>query len=279
MSWQNGRAARYRRLKVLLTSAALWLAGLPVAPAQAAALPVDTLAVVRAHPHDPAAFTEGLLYRDGFLFESTGLNGRSSVRKVELMSGRIVQKVDLPSDYFGEGLTDWGGELINLTWQTRIGFVFDLKTFARKRSFDYLGEGWGLAHDSQVIYQSDGTSSLRVLDPVSLRELKRLTVTADGRPIARLNELEVVDGEIYANVWQTDFIARIDPASGHVLGWIDLTGLLASHAGPTPEVDVLNGIAYDARGKRLFVTGKLWPWLFEIRRVPQSLMRRSVPPS
>lgn len=278
MSLRIARAVARRRLHLLLAIAALGLAGIRALPVRAAALPVDSFAVVRAFPHDSGAFTEGLLYRDGFLFESTGLNGRSSVRKVELASGRVLQKLDLASDYFGEGLTDWGGELINLTWQTRIGFVFDLKTFARKRSFDYLGEGWGLAHDSRVIYQSDGTSGLRVLDPVSMRELRRLSVTADGRPIARLNELEWVDGEIYANVWQTDFIARIDPASGHVLGWIDLTGLLASQGGSALDVDVLNGIAYDARGKRLFVTGKLWPWLFEIRRVPQSVMRRSAPP-
>lgn len=267
-----------RRWRGLLCLAAVCLIGCPAASVFAAAPPVDTFAVVRPYPHDPNAFTEGLLYRDGFLFESTGLNGRSSVRKVELATGRVLQQADLASDYFGEGLTDWRGELINLTWQTRIGFVLDLKTFARKRSFDYLGEGWGLAHDSRVIYQSDGSSSLRVLDPVTLRELRRLPVTADGRPIARLNELEWVDGEIFANVWQTDFIARIDPLSGHVVGWIDLTGLLATQAPATQQVDVLNGIAYDAHGKRLFVTGKLWPWLFEIRRVPQSMVRRSAAP-
>jgi glutamine cyclotransferase len=202
---------------------------------------------------------------DGHLYESTGLNGKSSVRMVDLTTGRVLQRYDLPSEYFGEGLTEWNGNLIQLTWKSETGFVYDSFSFALRRTFHYKGEGWGLTHDAKALILSDGTSVLRLLDPSSLREVRRLSVLDDRRqPVLNLNELEYVRGEIYANVWQTDRIARISPQTGKVLGWIDLSGLMET----PPNTDaVLNGIAYDAKGDRLFVTGKLWPKLFEIRVV------------
>jgi glutaminyl-peptide cyclotransferase len=220
--------------------------------------------VVTAHPHDSRAYTQGLIYRDGFLFESTGLNGRSTVRKVRLDTGAVVQEHRLDGRHFGEGLTDWGSQLIQLTWQSNVGFVYDLASFKPVRTFKYSGEGWGLTHDGKRLIMSDGQpgGELRYLDPTSLRETGRLAVRDSGRPVANLNELEYVRGEIFANVYQTDRICRIDPATGRVLGWIDLTGLLSPSE--RQGTDVLNGIAYDARGDRLFVTGKLWPRLFEI---------------
>jgi glutamine cyclotransferase len=221
--------------------------------------------VVNVYPHDPEAFTQGLVYRDGFLYESTGLNGRSSLRKVRLETGEVIQQRQVDAQYFGEGLADWGGKLIQLTWRSNVGFVYDRASFNLERTFAYVGEGWGLTHDDTRLIMSDGSSSLRFLDPATLQETGRLTVTDRGRPVGGLNELEVVRGEIYANVWQTDRIARIAPASGHVTGWIDLSGLLP----PSDQrgVDVLNGIAYDGEHDRLFVTGKLWPKLFEIALV------------
>lgn len=226
------------------------------------AVPVIPYDVVRSYPHDPEAFTQGLIYRDGFLYESTGLNGRSSLRKVRLETGEVVQRVRVDTRYFAEGLTDWGNRLVQLTYQTNVAFVYDLTTFRVQDTFTYAGEGWGLARDATRLIMSDGTSSLRFLDPASYRETARVTVTADGRPLERLNELEVVNGQVYANIWLTNRIALIDLPSGRVTGWLDLTGLLpAGSAGH----DVLNGIAHDAARDRLFVTGKLWPRLFEIR--------------
>jgi glutamine cyclotransferase len=221
--------------------------------------------VVNAYPHDSRAYTQGLVYRDGFLYESTGLNGRSSVRKVRLETGEVVQQHRLDGKYFGEGLTDWDSRLVQLTWQTNVGFVYDLATFKPVRTFTYPGEGWGLTHDGKRLIMSDGEPSgeLRFLDPSSFKELGRLTVRDQNRPVGNLNELEFVNGEIFANVYQTDRIARIEPSSGRVVGWIDLQGLLP--AADRRGVDVLNGIAYDPARDRLFVTGKLWPRLFEIR--------------
>jgi glutaminyl-peptide cyclotransferase len=245
----------------------------PAAPASAAAggsksaIPVYGFQVVHTYPHDPGAFTEGLFYKDGFLYESTGLQGRSSVRKVKLETGEVVQKGDLPRDLFGEGICEWGGRIIGLTWQTQVGFVLDFKTFDLQHTFQYPGEGWGLTHDDRELVMSDGTPELRFLDPKTLRETHRLRVTAGGQPVDQLNELEWVEGEIYANIWQTDRIARIDPKTGNVIGWIDLAGLLSVKDRLSGSPDVLNGIAYDAAGKRLFVTGKLWPRLFEIKLV------------
>ncbi|EIL93894.1 glutaminyl-peptide cyclotransferase [Rhodanobacter spathiphylli] len=237
-----------------------------VAPAWAA-IPVYGYQVVHAWPHDTAAYTEGLFYKDGHLYESTGQVGESTVRKVALETGEVLQRHRLPRQYFGEGIVDWKGRMVQLTWQSGTGFVYDLASFTPQKTFSYPGEGWALTRDDRQLYMSDGTAELRVLDPETLAEVRRIQVTADGVPVTHLNELEWVDGEIYANVWLTDRIARIDPASGHVVGWIDLSGLFDISQLPNPVDDVLNGIAWDAAGKRLFVTGKCWPRLFEIRLV------------
>ena len=240
-------------------------AAAPVAPS--ADIPVYSYEVVNVYPHDPAAFTEGLFFRDGYLYESTGMNGASSIRKVELKSGRVVQQRDLPSTIFGEGIVDWKNELISVTWKTQEGYVFDIDTFDFKRKFNYPGEGWGMTHNDKNLLLSDGTPSIRVLDPQTLRQTAAIHVTAQGKPVDQLNELEWVKGQIYANIWQTNRIARIDPKTGKVTAWIDLSGLLSHSDRAFDRVDVLNGIAYDAKGDRLFVTGKYWPNLFEIRLV------------
>ena len=219
--------------------------------------------VVRVYPHDHAAFTQGLEYLDGFFYEGTGLNGESSIRKVKLETGEVVQRHDVPAEYFGEGITIWKSNLIELTWRSQVGLVYDLATFKQNRTFSYVGEGWGLTHDDTSLIMSDGSAALRFLDPVTFAERHRLMVTDGGLPVPHLNELEFVKGEVYANIWQTNFIARIDPGSGVVIGWIDLTGLLS--IADSRGVDVMNGIAYDAAQDRLFVTGKLWPKLFEIK--------------
>jgi len=226
-------------------------------------VPVSHYAITHVYPHDPRAFTQGLEYLDGVLFEGTGRNGESTVRKVEIATGRVLQQTSIAADYFGEGITTWGQTILQLTWQSQIGFIYDRATFTQLRTFRYTGEGWGLTHNATQLIMSDGSASLRFLDPRSLTETRRLLVTDAGIVVRDLNELEWVGGEIYANVWRTNFIARISPASGRVLGWIDLSGLL-SPAEERGGADVLNGIAYDAAGRRLFVTGKLWPKLFEI---------------
>lgn len=221
--------------------------------------------VVNTYPHDPSAFTQGLIYRDGYLYESTGISGRSSVRKVDLMSGRVLQQYALLSAYFGEGLTDWGPNLIQVTYQSQTGFLYDRATLTLKNSFVYTGEGWGLTHDRTRLILSDGSPTLRFLDPVTFMDKGSVTVRDRGQPVRDLNELEFVRDEIYANVWHTDRIARISPSTGDVLGWIDLRNILKPP--PSDPEAVLNGIAYDSAKDRLFVTGKLWPKLFEIRVV------------
>ena len=242
------------------------------APVSQAGVPEYTYEVVHSYPHDRTAFTEGLFYLDGFLYESTGIEGASSVRKVRLETGEVVQRHDLPSAYFGEGIIQWKDRLIQLTYKTEVGFVYNLSTFETERRFEYPGEGWAMTQDGKNIFMSDGTAQIRIWDPETLQELRRITVTDQGQPVPNVNELEWVKGEIYANIWETDRIARIDPATGRVVGWIDLAGLLNPNeriAGPE-GTDVLNGIAYDAKGNRLFVTGKRWPKLFEIRLVRRS---------
>lgn len=234
-------------------------------PAEASPAPVQGYEVARAYPHDPEAFTQGLFWRDGHLFESTGHYGRSTVRKVRLEDGAVLQSQTLSADYFGEGITDWEDRLISLTWRNGGGFVWDLPTLTPTAIFTYEGEGWGLTHDATRLIMSDGTADLRFLDPDTLVETGRITVTDGGRPVDRLNELEWIEGEIYANIWQSDRIARIDPATGRVKGWIDLAGLLSDAERASVEDDVLNGIAWDPAARRLFVTGKHWPRLFEIR--------------
>jgi len=236
-------------------------------PFTAHAQQTDTYQVLHTYPHDAQAFTQGLIYLDGHLYESTGLNGHSSLREEDLATGSIVKFADVPEKYFAEGLTDWGSTLIQLTWQDHVALVYDRATFHFLRTLPYSGEGWGLTHDDKSIILSDGTAQLRFLDPATFHELRRVVVKDHGKPIDHLNELEYIHGEIYANIWHQDRIARIAPATGRVLGWIDLTGLLPAAQHSTPEA-VLNGIAYDAVHDRLFVTGKLWPKIFEIRLVP-----------
>jgi glutaminyl-peptide cyclotransferase len=222
---------------------------------------------VHSYPHDPDAFTQGLVFHDGFLYEGTGLEGRSSLRKVDLTTGRVLQHVELPPVYFGEGIVIWKDKLIQLTWRSKIGFVYDLATFKQLRTFNYSREGWGITHDGKRLIMSDGSASLFFWDPETLQETGRLPVTDNGQPVTNLNELEFIRGEIWANVWQTDRIARISPATGHVTGWVNLPSLLteAERARTRARGDgVLNGIAYDSKSNRIFVTGKLWPKLFEI---------------
>ena len=232
-------------------------------------VPVHGYTVVRTLPHDRTAFTQGLTWFGGALYESTGQYGQSSIRKVRLETGAVERRAALPAQVFGEGSVVWRDRLIAITWTSGVGFVFGRDDFRLRRRFTYAGEGWGLTQDGRRLILSDGTPTLRFLDPETLAETGRVTVTAGGRPVARLNELEWVKGEVWANVWMTNLIARIDPATGVVKGWIDLTGLLplADQAG-AGEDGVLNGIAYDAAGDRVFVTGKYWPKLFQIRVTP-----------
>jgi glutamine cyclotransferase len=227
----------------------------------------QTYKIIHTFPHDPKAFTQGLIYVDGHLYESTGLNGRSTLRMVDLTSGQLLQNYKLPDEYFGEGLTDWGSTLIQLTWIAHKAFVYDRFSFRLLKTLPYEGEGWGLTHDAKQLILSDGTPYLRFLDPESFRVVRKLRVVDEhGKPVENLNELEYIHGEIYANVWQTNDILRISPQSGKVLGRVDLSGII-DESQLYGNGAVLNGIAYDAAGDRLFVTGKLWPKLFEIKVV------------
>ena len=235
------------------------------AQTSAVQIPVYGYQVIHTYPHDPAAFTQGLIFLDGVLYESTGLNNRSSLRKVQLETGKVLQQQQVPGEYFAEGLVNWGPDLLQLTWRSKIGFVYDRATFSIKRRFTYMGEGWGLTKDSGRIILSDGSATLRFLDPRTLQQTGSLNVSDRGRPVTELNELEYVQGEIWANIWQTDRIARISPFTGNVDGWIDLKGLLKPEE--KASADVLNGIAYDSATNRIFVTGKLWPKLFEIKLI------------
>ncbi len=232
--------------------------------------PVAGYKIVKTYPHDRQAFTQGLQYVDGFLYEGTGQNGQSGIRKVELETGKVLQVQPLDAKYFGEGITVWNDTIVQLTWQSEIGFVYDKATFKQRKTFTYTGEGWGLTHDGKRLIMSDGDArgALRFFDPATLKETGRLVVRDGGRPVAALNELEFVRGDVLANVWQTHRIARISMKTGAVTQWIDLSGLLDPNE--AAGTDVLNGIAYDAAGDRLFVTGKWWPKLFEIKVVPRS---------
>jgi glutaminyl-peptide cyclotransferase len=254
---------RSRALTLLLC--ALSVSAIAAAPTSHRA---DSYQIVHTYPHDPKAFTQGLIYVDGHLYESTGLTGRSSLRMVDLSSGQVMQNYNLPQEYFGEGLTDWGSTLIQLTWLSHKAFVYDRFSFRQLKTLSYEGEGWGLTHDDKELILSDGTPYLRFLDPNSFRVTHRIhVVDEDGHAIENLNELEYIHGEIYANIWQTDEIIRISPRTGKVIGHIDLSGII-DKGELQGNGAVLNGIAYDAAGDRLFVTGKLWPKLFEIRIVP-----------
>jgi glutaminyl-peptide cyclotransferase len=229
-----------------------------------AELPVVQPEAVAMFPHDKTAFTEGLFFRDGALYESTGQEGQSVIRKVELASGKVLANVALPPAIFGEGVVDWGDEIYSVTWHGGIGYRWSLHGFRRLGSFHYAGEGWALTRDARHIILSDGTPVLRFLDPKTLKVVRKLRVTAEGVPVEHLNELEYVKGEILANIWLTNRIARIDPVTGAVKGWIDLSLFAAQIGGEDPNM-VPNGIAYDAAHDRLFVTGKYWPLLFEVR--------------
>lgn len=232
-------------------------------PPATAPLPTYGIEVIRTIPHDTQAFTQGLAFFNGDLYESTGQYGTSSFRKLDPQTGKVLKKVGVDAAYFAEGMVVVGGKAYQLTWQSGIGFVYDIKTFQQLRTFSYFGEGWGLTYDGKSMIMSDGTSSIRFLDPDSLLIRKMLTVTANGVPVKNLNELEVVNGELWANIWQTDSIARINPQTGNVLGWIDCSGLLTPQE--RSQADVLNGIAYDSKRDVLLLTGKNWSKMFEVR--------------
>lgn len=238
------------------------------APAAPAAPPVYDIRVVRTYPHDRRAYTQGLVYLDGMLYESTGQIGSSTIRRVRLQDGRVLQSVPIPPGQFGEGIVNWRDEIVSITWTGGVGYRWDRRTLRQLGEWRYPGEGWGLTQNGAEIIMSDGTPELRFLDPATLAERRRVTVTVDGRPIDRLNELEWVNGEVFANIWHTSFIVRIDPASGRATGVIDLRPLVEENRGD--EDAVLNGIAYDAARDRLFVTGKNWARLYEIDLMPRA---------
>lgn len=239
-------------------------------------IPTYGYRIVNVYPHDPEAWTQGLVFAGGFLYEGTGGGDRltshpslppSGLRKVEIETGRVLESIYLDERFFGEGIALLGERVYQLTWTSKVGFVYALDGFARLDDFSYPTEGWGLTHDGTALIMSDGTSTLYRRDPATFAELGRVVVRYDGTALGRLNELEWVDGEVWANIWSDEIVARIDPGTGAVVGWIDLRGLLTSRE--RQGVDVLNGIAYDATTKRIFVTGKLWPWLFQIELVPR----------
>jgi glutaminyl-peptide cyclotransferase len=255
-------------LLIALLTAALWgqRSREVVPPIPEALSPYMTYEVVNAFPHDPAAYTQGLVYHDGYLYESIGLYGASSLRKVELETGTVLQQVDLPPTYFGEGLTLWEDILVQLTWREGTGFIYNLDDFSLLGQFTYPTEGWGLTHDGKRLIMSDGSQYLYFLNPRNFRVIGQVEVTYQGNAVWRMNELEYLHGEVYANIYLTDGIVRVDPVTGEVKGWIDLSGILPEEL-RTSDTDVLNGIAYDPERDRLFVTGKNWPLLFEIRLV------------
>ena len=258
-----------RRKGLLFAALVLFLLGLQFAYQSIdAAEPVFyTFNVVDTYPHDESAFTQGFVYHGGLLYEGTGLYGRSSLRITELSTGDIIEQVNLPSDLFGEGITILGDRLYQVTWQENTGFVYSLD-LAYIETFTYDGEGWGLTHDGEHLVLSNGSSTLSFLDPGTFQVVRTVDVTYDDEPVSNLNELEYVDGVIYANIWQTDRIVMIDPEDGAVVGWIDLEGL-EEHLDSTEGINVLNGIAYNEESGRLLVTGKLWTNVFEIELIPE----------
>ena len=226
-----------------------------------------TYQVVKTYPHEPNAFTQGLVFENGFLYEGTGLNGRSTLRKVQLQTGRILKIHKLTTNFFGEGITIYKDKIIQLTLKSNVGFVYDKDSFELLQNFDYPTQGWGITYDGKRLIMSDGTSTLYFLEPETFKQTGYIKVRDNNGPVSGLNELEYVKGEIFANVWPTERIAIIAPQTGQVIGWIHMEGLLNGE-NSVQSVDVLNGIAYDAAGDRLFVTGKFWPTLFEIKLVP-----------
>jgi glutamine cyclotransferase len=224
--------------------------------------------VVNVYPHDSEAFTQGLVYKDGYLFESTGLFGKSSLRKVKLKTGEVLQIISIDRKYFSEGLAANNNQLVQLSWKSGEGFIYEADNFKLIKSFQYAGDGWGLTFHNNQFILSDGSSYLRFLDKHTMQEVRRVQVLKDGRAVKNINELEMVNGHVYANIWLSDTILIISPQSGIVTGELNLSGLLGKTEND-PRGDVLNGIAYDVKGDRLFVTGKLWPKLFEIKLLPR----------
>lgn len=238
----------------------------PAHSAKPQSVPVYSYKIDNTYPHDKGAFTQGLVFANDVIYEGTGLYGKSSLRKLDLETGKVLQSYELPAQYFGEGITVFQNIIIQLIWKSNMGFVYDESSFKLLHDFTYATEGWGITHDGERLIISDGTSTLHFLDPETFSTIGHIEVCNNDTPIDKLNELEYINGQIYANIWQTDYIAIINPQSGQVSGWIDLSGLLSSQYCNEP-VDVLNGIAYDTVNDRLLVTGKLWPWLFEIKLV------------
>lgn len=230
-------------------------------------IPVSTFKVVNSFPHDTDAFTQGLVLHNGVLYEGTGLNGKSSLRRVDLETGGVLQNLNLSPQYFGEGITVLGDKIYQLTWDTNVGFIYDKASFDLLGEFSYPTQGWGITNDGKYLIMSDGSSTLHFLDPQTFEDIRNLQVSDENGPVIGLNELEYIKGEIYANIFTKDRIARISPSNGNITGWIDLTGLLNQEFRNSPSA-FLNGIAYDESHNRLFVTGKLWPFLFEIKLVP-----------
>lgn len=262
------RPGKYQVLPIQSTPA--WTGQTPpLSPIVEHRAPLLEVRVLRRYPHDPNAFTQGLIFANGFLYESTGLNGSSSLRQVELQTGRVLKQYNLPFQYFAEGLTQWQGSLIQLTWKSGKGFVYNLKSFAVEREFSYDGEGWGLTNDGKSLIMSNGTEELIFLDPQTLARQRSLRVLDRGEPVRLLNELEYINGEIFANIWQDDFIAVISPSTGEVTGWMDMSAL-REELPPGCSAEALNGIAFDAEKSRVFVTGKLWPFVFEIEVISQN---------
>jgi glutamine cyclotransferase len=247
----------------------LLLLGALVQIGSAATAPVSGYKVIAKYPHSTQSFTEGFFYLDGLFYEGTGLNGHSAITVTQPETGKLLQRLELPPQYFGEGIVDWGPNIYEWTWQSHLCFVYDRFSLRRVGQFTYEGEGWGMTHTGNEIVTSDGTATLRFRNPDNFKETRHIVVTDGTMPVERLNELEYIKGEIYANVWHVDRIARISPRDGHVTGWIDLAGLLPADQ-KVNEESVLNGIAYDAKHDRIFVTGKQWPAVFEIRIVSRS---------
>lgn len=229
-----------------------------------------TYEIIGSYPHDPDAFTQGLAIENGILYEGTGLYGKSSLRRVDLQTGEVTQLHRLPASLFGEGITVIGNRIIQLTWKSKFGLVYDKNTFKLLKVFRYQGEGWGITHDGDSLIMSDGTDTIRFLHPETFKEKRRIKVKDEQGPLMSLNELEYVEGSIFANVWKTDRIAIIDPETGRVTGWVDLAGVMPGDRKRDEGENVLNGIAYEADSKALYVTGKLWPKLFQIKLVQQN---------
>ncbi|HER23811.1 MAG TPA: glutaminyl-peptide cyclotransferase [Candidatus Atribacteria bacterium] len=235
-------------------------------PTTVSDIPVYSYQVLNTYPHDQSAFTEGLVFEEGFLYEGTGLYECSDLRRVELETGKLLQVRELPNQYFGEGITIYENKIIQLTWKSHLGFIYDKYNFELLQEFHYPNEGWGITYDGKSIIMSDGTSTLHFLDPETFEEISRIEVCENDIPVTKINELEYVQGEIFANIWLTDRIARINPLTGRITGWIDLKGIL-NREDCSEKVDVLNGIAYDEKNNRLWITGKFWPKLFEIELI------------